>query len=723
MQFVYTPYILPLLAAALISGWVALYAWSRRTNSGAIGLTLLATAVAEWSIGYALELAGADLETKVFWGKLQYLGIVLVPLMWVGFTFHHADQAKWLTFRAMGTLSIVPIITFLLVLTTESHGLVWTKIGIISTENFSVLQVSYGAWFWVHTVYSYILLLTGTGIVIRSVGRMKGIYRRQSVALLLAVLAPWIGNAIYLFDLGPVPNLDLTPFAFTITVVAFTWGIFGFQLVDLSPIGRATVVDEMESGMIVLDMANRIVDINPSALRALGMTNNDVLGRKARDIFAAWPDLTERYSRVIQATDEITIGDGESQRWYELQLSPLHDRRDGVVGRVITITDITSRKRAESLLIVSEARYRQIVESAGDIIYRTDSDGRFTYANPIALRLLGYNSESEVVGKHYLELAAPESHTELKRFYGHQFIVRKKNTYYEFSAITADGRKIWLGQNVQIIEDNTRVVGFQAVARDITELRRTQDALALARDQALEASRLKSQLLAKVSHELRTPLGGILGYAELMNINAFGDLTDRQKDAVAQIIDSTNYLTHLVNELLDEAQIESKTIRLFEDRFSPADLLRSIKASVAALVQKKGLEFVTNIDPNIPLTLYGDFQRLEQILVNLVGNSIKFTKKGRIQVSLYAQGDETWVIEVSDTGKGIPEDAMHYIFEPFRQVDPSSTNENQGTGLGLAITKQLVELMKGKIQLRSEVGVGSTFIIELPLQKTTEGIA
>lgn len=715
MQFQYTPYIIPLILAALISGWVAVYSWSRRANTGAIALTLLAGAVAEWSLGYALEIAGADLATKVIWGKVQYLGIVLVPLMWVGFAFHHANQAKWLALGTIIPLSIIPVITFGLVLTTEAHGLVWNEIGITTTGSFSALDVTYGFWFWIHTLYSYILLLIGTVIVIRSIGRMTGIYRRQAAVLLLAVMAPWIGNAVYLSGLSPIQKLDLTPFSFTITVVAFTWGIFGFQLVDLSPIARATVIDEMDAGMIVLDLKNRIVDINPSALRLINKTDSEVLGKIAGDILTAWPELIKKYGQVMEAIDEIFIGEGENQQWYELHLSPLHDRRNNIVGRAITITDITPRVQAETRLLESRALYRQMVESASDIIYRTDANGNFTYANPIALRLMGFASEADVLGRHYLELATPHQRHDLKKFYIKQFLTGETNTYYEFAAVTTDGRELWLGQNVQIIKEGGKIIGFQAVARDITELKQIQNALAFARDQALEASRLKSQLLTKVSHELRTPLSGILGYAELLKINVFGPLAKKQEEAANQIVDSAQYLTKLVNELLDEAQIESKTIKLLINPFSPSKLLQNLEVQMNVLAKPRGLMLKTSLDPNLPEVLYGDEQRLQQLLVNLVGNAIKFTPIGEVCVSCLATDNEHWEIQVSDSGIGIPKEAHEYIFEPFRQVDTSNTYRNRGTGLGLSITKQLVELMDGQILLESGVGEGSTFTVLLPI--------
>jgi len=377
--------------------------------------------------------------------------------------------------------------------------------------------------------------------------------------------------------------------------------------------------------------------------------------------------------------------------------------------------EITERKRTESLLLESEARFRQIVENASDIIYRVDLNGNFTYANPSALKMMGYASDQEVVGINYLDLTMPEFRHKLKRVYDHQYLSKTKSTYYEFPAVTADGQIIWVGQNVQLIMEGEQITGFQAVARNITQLKQAQESLALSRDQALDASRFKSQLLSRVSHELRTPLGGILGYAELLEYKAFGPLTEKQNNAVTNIIESTNYLTSIVNDLLDESQIESKSISLHNEYFDPVELLEKTKGTMSALAAKKGLTFRVEIDPELPSELYGDVNRLQQILINLAGNAIKFTKVGEISVSLKRPAPAQWSIEVRDTGAGIPMDDRQNIFEPFRQVSNSITRENRGSGLGLAITKQLIELMGGQISLESEIGKGSLFTVTLPI--------
>lgn len=722
MQLQYTPYLLAPLAASLISGWVTYYSWTRRTTRVARWLGLLSLAITIWQVSYAFELAGTDLPTKLFWVRIEYLGITTVPLIWLIFAFHYSNLHKLLSLPRLVLLSLVPAVTLFLVFTTQANGPIWREISLDKVNNFWEWHATYGTWFSVHIAYSYLLLLAGSVLILRSLAQFKNLYRGQAYALLIAVLAPWVGNILYLLGFSP-RGLDATPFVFTISALAITWGIFWVQLLEILPIARSTIIEEMSEGVIVLDTENHIIDINPSALRMLRLSSSRPVGQKITDHLGQWGYLAEKYIDTTEAIDEITIGEGESQQWFEFRLSALRDKQTKVIGKVVTIASITDRKQTELLLLENEARYRQIVESASDVIYRTDAQGRFTYANPIALHLMGFKSESDVIGKHYLELAAPRLRHDLKRFYDRQYVAKETNTYHEFIAVTTKGDEIWLGQNVQIINEGDQIVGFQAVARNITDLKQAQDELALARDQAVEANQFKSLMLAKVSHELRTPLGAILGYAELLQRASFGALTDNQKDAISQVIESTHYLTKMINDLLDEAHIESKTIRLYSDLFAPAKLLHEIETSMAILAGQKGLALTTSIASDLPEFLYGDEQRLRQILVNLVSNAIKFTNKGEIRVGFSSPDPAHWSLQVSDTGAGIPEEARAYIFEPFRQVDNEITHTNRGTGLGLSICKQLVELMGGQISVESKVEQGSTFTVVLPLKKNLESIS
>ncbi len=994
MNFEYNAYMLPLIVAAVISTITAIYAWNRRTSNAAMALFLMSASIFVWTVGYSLEIAGITLETKYFWGVIQYVGIPFAPYAWLIFSITFSNENKSIPRRWLLLTALIPTITVLLALTTKWHGLIWSEYHIDQQVGFSALSVSHGFWFFIHLAYSYLMLLIGTVLVVRTLFRRQGfLYRGQAIALIFAVLAPWIGNALYLTGNSPIPYLDLTPFAFTVTVVALAWAIFGFHLVDITPIARELVIDSMQDGMIVIDTRGAIVDINNAAGRMIGVSASDAIGKNAGEVFTPWPHLIERFRDVTEANEEITIGVGSAVRTYEVRLSPLRDQQEKVVGRVIilrlvddtftsrsktppkakpprtfavqdaqphlqqrnifgvltdffftpiktdleipedmnpswyqarersftiisriaamvgtiayiltlpfvrataitsinliygvivgilwllglarnirfgyrsaiflslvyalgffetqnfgysvesyiffltfiitsvlltgrsggwvaaglsiatlfifnwtiwkedfipysltatsisprsfeagltslfvftasalatstsitilmeslnrawksesqasnlleqerdlleqrveertrdlaeardaAILEISERKRAEGLLQESEERFRQIVENASDIIYRTDLKGNFTYGNAASLRLMGYENEEEALGKNYLDLTTPEERPRLKRTYDRQFLSKTKNTYYEFPAITKDGEMIWVGQNVQLIMDGDKIIGFQAVARNITELKKTQEALLMARDQALDASRLKSQLLSRVSHELRTPLGGILGYAELLQIRAFGALSDKQNNAVDNIVQSTHYLANIVNDLLDEAQIESRSISLNNEYFSPNEFVEKVKASISILANKKGLTLKTDISAELPNELYGDIKRLQQVAINLAGNAVKFTKTGEVSISLKRPTPAQWSIEVTDTGSGISPLEHQNIFEPFRQVNNSITRENRGSGLGLAITKQLIELMDGHITLQSHLGQGSTFTVFLPIK-------
>ncbi len=721
MNFQYTPYIIPLVIGSAICFYLAWYSWfHRKAAGGAIALALLALLIGEWLAGYALEIAGADLPTKIIWGKAQYIGITLVPMMWLIFALNHANQSRRVTHRNMLLMTIVPFLTILLVLISDGkasgvRSLVWTEMDIIQANGFSVLNVSHGPWFWVHSAYSYLLILAGTLVVIRSVGRMQGLYRRQAAALLFAVLTPWVSNIVYLSGLSPIPYLDITPFAFALTAIALTWAIFGFRLIDLTPLARDILINEMQDAMLVLDAQGCVADINPAAQRLLGKPADQVIGRPAGEIIRLWPQYVERYQNTLEALDEVAIGDGEEQRWYELRLFPLFDHQKRLIGRAVVVRDITKRKHAEEQL----RQLSRAVEASPASIVITDPNGAIEYVNPKFTKVTGYTMQ-EALGKNprilKTEYTPPEVHRQLwetlllgNEWRG-EFCNRKKSgeIYWEFASISP------------ILDSTGKVTHYVAVKEDITERKQAEEALLLARDQALEASRLKSQLLAKVSHELRTPLGSILGYTELLNGGAFGSLNEPQKQATANILNSTNYLNTLISELLDQAQIEARTLLLNNQTFSPAALLERVQTTISVLAQNKGLTFSVSQSPDLPEVIYGDERRLQQIIINLVSNAVKFTPAGEVRLSLLRPNPVHWAIQVTDTGIGIPAEAQNYIFEPFRQADTSITHENRGTGLGLSIARQLVEMMGGRITLDSEVDKGSTFTVILPILKRPE---
>ena len=254
---------------------------------------------------------------------------------------------------------------------------------------------------------------------------------------------------------------------------------------------------------------------------------------------------------------------------------------------------------------------------------------------------------------------------------------------------------------------------------EITERRQAQVELVRARDQALDALRLKTQILANVSHDVRTPLNIIMMSAEMLGY--YGTLNERQQQKIIQILMNAQQLVGFFNNLLEEAQSQTNQIEIHEKPFQPQQMLDALNNTLEPLARHKGLNFTAELDPEMPPTIYGDYERVMQILSNTVNNAIKFTQQGSVHVKIKRPDARHWQIEVADTGPGIAEKDQENIFEAFWQVDGSMTREiNRGVGLGLSIVKHLTTMMGGEIQLDSQPGKGSVFTITLPLNVREE---
>lgn len=247
--------------------------------------------------------------------------------------------------------------------------------------------------------------------------------------------------------------------------------------------------------------------------------------------------------------------------------------------------------------------------------------------------------------------------------------------------------------------------------------------LAIARRQAEDANRLKSEFLSTMSHELRTPLNAINGYTQIMLAGMSGEFNDEQQGYLDRIWLNGKHLLSLINDLLDLAKIEAGRIEVVKEPVDLQDWLDVVTGQVRGLAEEKHLDFEVVLDERMPPVIVGDSARLTQVLLNLLSNAIKFTEEGSVRLTVRRQGKARWEISVSDTGVGIPSHAQEYIFDEFRQIDGSSQRKHGGTGLGLAIVRNLCLLMGGNVRIKSEVGQGSTFTVLLPLDAVAEKVS
>ncbi len=250
----------------------------------------------------------------------------------------------------MALLSIFPLFTLALVWTNEVHQLIWTQVRLDFSGPIAIGVYSHGPWFWAQVTFNYLLVLICTVLLIQTFIYAQHLYRMQILVMLTGMAVPWLSNVLYITRLSPWPNIDLTPIAFNITGLALAWGMFRFQISDVVPVARETVLENIPDGVFVLDMHNRVLGLNLAAQSILGLYNSEVIGQPASQVFAGWPDLIEIYRNATETNSEIILGEGDTQRNFNLCISPLKDRRNRLIGRLITLRDFTERKRMEEVL-------------------------------------------------------------------------------------------------------------------------------------------------------------------------------------------------------------------------------------------------------------------------------------------------------------------------------------------------------------------------------------
>ena len=375
-----------------------------------------------------------------------------------------------------------------------------------------------------------------------------------------------------------------------------------------------------------------------------------------------------------------------------------------------------ARAQMEAAALTVAAEFRAVFDSTNDAIFIADLDRRFLEVNQTACRSLGY-SRDELVNMKIDDIDSPESAAFLPARIAR--IRERGEACFEATQVRKDGSHLPVEVNNRAILYH-RKPALLGVARDISERKKSEADLiartaemARLKAEAEKANRAKSEFLANVSHEIRTPMNGILGFAELLSQTG---LNAEQREYIDAVRSSAEHLLTLINDLLDFSRIEAGRLELQNVRFSLRECVDGAVSPLKPAATAKGLAVGVEISDTVPQWVEGDGSRIRQVLVNLVGNAVKFTESGSVAVTVAAAGEGILRFAVADTGIGITEAHRAAIFEPFRQGDGSITRRFGGTGLGLTISRTLVARMNGRIWFETQEGVGSTFFFEIPLK-------
>jgi PAS domain S-box-containing protein len=478
-----------------------------------------------------------------------------------------------------------------------------------------------------------------------------------------------------------------------------------------------TILDSLGSQVYVVDMqSNEILYVNKDGQNTFVNVDNQC-------------ELSTRKPQLLCSTcsnEKLLDEKGEPYGMYSSEYRSkktgkwflIHDRAirwvDERLARLQIATDITERKRTEVALQINERRYRAIVQDQTELICRYLPDGRISFVNEAYCRYFN-KTEAELVGHHFTPFIFDTTQDKLRDLM--DGLSRETPEIESELGMELDGNIRWQHWIVRsMFDDNSKLVEYQAVGRDITERKHAEDELRHAKEIAEAATRARSEFLANMSHEIRTPMNGIVGMTELLLRTT---LTTQQYEYAEIIYQSTDALQTLINDILDFAKIEAGKLALEKAEFDLESAVFDVARLLSITAETKGYELIVRYAPSAPRHFIGDAGRLRQILTNLVGNAIKFTSKGHVLIDVECQvqtlESACMSFQIKDTGIGIPTEQLDTIFEEFTQADTSTTRQFGGTGLGLAISQQLVKMMNGEIGVKSKLGKGSTFTFTLPL--------
>jgi PAS domain S-box-containing protein len=527
----------------------------------------------------------------------------------------------------------------------------------------------------------------------------------------------------------------------------------------------ADIVEFLPDATLVIDQDKKIIAWNQACEQMTGVKKDGLLGQG--DYAYAEPffgqrqpilidlldepigEIDNRYKHITRKGDKIygesfipALRGGQGAHLWGVA-SPLYDRDGERCGAIEIIRDVSEQKSMEDFLRASEQKYRELVTLANSIILRWSRDGRIIFLNEFGLRFFGYE-EQEILGQNLVGTLVPESDRFGRDLESLMEAIRAEPRKYERNInenLRRNGEPAWIDwRNKAVFDNQGQVKEILSIGSDITdriqaeeqirrlneELRqhaqvleqrvkeRTKE-LVIAKDRAESADQTKSAFLATMSHELRTPLNSIIGFTGILLQGLAGPLNREQQKQLSMVQKSSRHLLSLINDVLDISKIEAGQLALSNTTFELRPLIDKTVKLVSPLADKKGITITTDIAKDVS-EVTTDRIRLEQVLLNLLNNAVKFTEKGRVSVACRSD-DGHYLLSIEDTGIGIQPEELEGLFQPFHQIDTGLSRKHEGTGLGLSICKKLINMMDGSITVESEWGQGSTFTIRFPQQK------
>ncbi len=703
MHWMTHPYTLTLFAASAIALVLAGSAWQTRTTINTRSFTVLMLAVSLWSAMHIFELAAVTLPGKVFWANMQFFCIVSVPVALLSFVSRYTRLDHLISAPRMALLLSVPILIVALVWTNGFHGWIFTKAEIVQEEPFKLLYRHFGTGFWVHTGYCYLIMMVATIMLVRSMANAPTRYKGQVISLLVGVSAPWISNVMYLFNIPPFSDFDMTPVAFTISGLAFGWGVFRHRLLDIVPIAYDQMLSNMQDSVFVFDRHQRVLDLNPAAVELTGQHRKNCVALTADRLIPGWSAMVGPMGKG-GLRQQVCLRKKHQNRYYDLAGTPLkHD--DRLYGYLVVLRDITEYRQTQLALADSEKQFKSLSENAPIVICTLDPRGAFTYVNPEWEKVLGHPREC-IIGRHFSEFILPH-HLE---------------DYSQAFRKVRDKREIMAGLPIKLLHaDGSRRFFSVSASPNLDATGKISNVICLLKDQTgereLQAQLFQSQkmeavgtLAGGIAHDFNNLLMGIQANVSLVRME-----TKRNDTCVERLGNIERQIqtgASLTRQLLGYAR---------KGKYRPTllSLNQLIQETLTAFGRtRKALTIHLDLFKDLP-RIHADQGQMELVLLNLLVNAsdampnggvltvqtgMRSVSSDKLQSLALAAGDYVH-LQITDTGIGMDQKTQARIFEPF-----FTTKEmGRGTGLGLASVYGVVKNHKGAITVSSKPEQGTRF--------------
>lgn len=770
-------YIVLLSVAATGMIFLSLLMWRRRDVPGAVQFSYAMCALVIWSLSVIATHLSSSLPAKVFWTNVQYIGITLAPLFWLLFVLKYTGYHSVLTKRTYALLSVHPVLTQVAVWSNPYHGLFRERVWLDTSGVVPMLGNTLGPLFWVHAVYTYVLMALTLYFLVRSHFSAPRVYRQQGWMLLFASAIPWLANVVTLAQPAPLSYLDLTPFAFSVSCMAITWGLTRYGLLDLAPAAREAVMESMTTGVIVLDCLDRVVDINPAAEGMLSIPSERILGQSFSELLPQYSYIVSRLRGVGQAHDEVTVGEGLKRKIYDLHVSPLRDARAGVVGHLVNMQDVTQRKRAELTLSRYADRLRILYEidqailaakSAETIAMAVLDQIHFLLpckrASVVALdkarcrRMLAARGTGDLLPESapWVESLSPEDlggfevrcvngvasgvdASELDRrlfdegvrsylvvpLMAHEMLVGTLNLEHTSTSVyTAEHLDVaaQIATSLAVALESVRL--YSAAQQELTERKLAEAALreseTILRQKADDLAARNAELDAfahTVAHDLKTPLALLMGYTSFME----AEDVIRQPEDTALCVRAIGQSARKMSSIIDELLLLASVRKVDDVERTPLDMeaiVRDVLQRLADLVESRNVEIVL---PDIWPIAWGYAPWVEEVWANYISNAIKYggtpprVELGATVINIDGDGEAPNIVRfwTKDNGAGLSAEQRARLFVPFERLEQVRA---KGYGLGLSIVQRIMEKLGGTSGVESSKypGHGSLFYFELP---------